>query len=85
MAERAQRGPDRLLADVERIIEDHLPGGSFGVDARSMTQAIVRPVRRIETAVVAGGLNVVTRRIAPRQAGAPDGEDHASARGGRGG
>lgn len=39
-----------MLAAVERIIEDHLPGGSPGVDAPSMAQAIVRHVRITEPA-----------------------------------
>ncbi|MET7489527.1 hypothetical protein [Streptomyces sp. NPDC005538] len=50
MTKQVERRPDRLLAAVERIIEDHLPGGSSGVDARSMAQAIVRQVRITEPA-----------------------------------
>jgi len=87
VTERAQLRPDRLLAAVERIIEDHLPGGSSGVDARSMAQAIVRHVRIAETfgktAPLAETLDDLARRISPRQASSPDREDRANTRGGR--
>lgn len=50
VTERAQQRPDRLLAAVERIIEDHLPTGSPEGGVRSMAQAIVRHVRITEPA-----------------------------------
>ncbi|MFI6278079.1 hypothetical protein [Streptomyces sp. NPDC050988] len=87
MTKRVQRRPDRPLAAVERIIEDQLPGGSSGVDARSMAQAIVRHVRTTEpagkTAALAELPGGSARRRPPRQAVPPDGEDGASARGDR--
>lgn len=39
-------GRDRLTAVVERAIEQHLPGGTFGVDIPSMAREVVRQVRR---------------------------------------
>jgi hypothetical protein len=41
-----RQGRDRLTAVVERAIEQHLPGGTFGVDIPSMAHAVVRQVRR---------------------------------------
>ncbi|MEV0965511.1 hypothetical protein AB0J25_23525 [Streptomyces sp. NPDC049910] len=40
------RGRDRLTVVVERAIEQHLPGGTSGVDIPSMARDIVRQVRR---------------------------------------
>jgi hypothetical protein len=42
----ARRGRDRLTAVVERAIEQHLPGGTLGVDIPSMAREVVRQVRR---------------------------------------
>ncbi|GAA2720619.1 MULTISPECIES: hypothetical protein [Streptomyces] len=39
-------GGDRLIAVVERAIEQHLPGGTYGVDVASMAGEVVRQVRR---------------------------------------
>ncbi|MFH0245894.1 hypothetical protein ACGRHY_26555 [Streptomyces sp. HK10] len=39
-------GRDRLTAVVERAIEQHLPGGTYGVDVPSMAREVVRQVRR---------------------------------------
>jgi hypothetical protein len=39
-------GRDRLTAVVERAIEQHLPGGTFGVDIPSMAHEAIRQVRR---------------------------------------
>ena len=39
-------GRDRLTAVVERAIEQHLPGGTYGVDVASMAREVVRQVRR---------------------------------------
>lgn len=39
-------GRDRLTAVVERAIEQHLPGGTYGVDVPSMASEVVRQVRR---------------------------------------
>ncbi|MEU1077764.1 MULTISPECIES: hypothetical protein [unclassified Streptomyces] len=41
-----RQGRDRLTAVVERAIEQHLPGGTFGVDVPSMAREVVRRVRR---------------------------------------
>ncbi|MFH8260520.1 hypothetical protein [Streptomyces roseolus] len=38
-------GGDRLTAVVERAIEQHLPGGTYGVDVPSMARGVVRQVR----------------------------------------
>jgi len=39
-------GRDRLTVIVERAIEQHLPGGTLGVDAPSMAREVVAQVRR---------------------------------------
>jgi hypothetical protein len=39
-------GRDRLTAVVERAIEQHLAGGTYGVDVPSMARDVVRQVRR---------------------------------------
>ncbi|MFB6984602.1 hypothetical protein ACNPQN_32665 [Streptomyces sp. NPDC056297] len=41
-----RQGHDRLTAVVERAIEQHLPGGTFGVDITSMAHEVVRQFRR---------------------------------------
>ncbi|MEU6293044.1 hypothetical protein [Streptomyces sp. NPDC046988] len=38
-------GRDRLTAVVERAIEQHLPGGTYGVDVASMAREVVRQGR----------------------------------------
>ncbi|MCZ1011961.1 hypothetical protein [Streptomyces lydicus] len=40
------QGRDRLVAVVERAIEQQLPGGRFGVDIPSLAHEVVRQVRR---------------------------------------
>lgn len=40
------RERDRLTAVVERAIEHHLPGGTFGVDIPTMAHEVVRQGRR---------------------------------------
>lgn len=37
---------DRLTVVVERAIEKHLPGGTYGVDVASMAREVVRQVRQ---------------------------------------
>ncbi|MEU7031582.1 hypothetical protein AB0A60_33405 [Streptomyces sp. NPDC046275] len=39
-------GRDGLLPGVRHVIEQHLPGGTYGVDVASMARDIVRQVRR---------------------------------------
>lgn len=39
-------GRDRLIAVVERAIEQQLPGGTYGVDIASVAREVVRQVRR---------------------------------------
>jgi hypothetical protein len=63
--------PDRLVAVVERVIEDHLPGGSSGVDARSMAEAIVRRVRIEELAHWAAGRSETVAGLDRPAAAAP--------------
>ncbi|MFE2684484.1 hypothetical protein [Streptomyces mirabilis] len=41
-----EQTPDPLVREVERVIENHLPGGTAGVDIRSMARAVVRRVRQ---------------------------------------
>lgn len=53
----SQQEPDRLLTVVERVIEEHLPGGTAGVDIRSMAKAIVRQVRIEEVSRSAAALS----------------------------
>ncbi|MFH8582220.1 hypothetical protein [Streptomyces zaomyceticus] len=42
----AAPGRDSLIAVVKRAIEQHLPGGTYGVDVASMAREVVRQVRR---------------------------------------
>lgn len=75
------QGRDRLTAVVERAIEKHLPGGTFGVDIPSMAREVVRQVRRQlaierlqETAAKLGetldGVDPARREEASREDGA---------------
>lgn len=79
MAERTQQR-DRLPAAIERIIENHLPGGSAGVDVPGMARAIVRHVRRAEAADTAAALAESlcdhTRPAAPRPDRFSGGAEH---------
>ncbi|GAA2332376.1 hypothetical protein OKJ48_29930 [Streptomyces kunmingensis] len=38
--------PDPLVRVVERVIEEHLPGGTEGVDIGGLAHAVVRRVRQ---------------------------------------
>ncbi|MGP3951211.1 hypothetical protein [Streptomyces sp. 7N604] len=73
----SQKEPDRLVAVVERVIEEHLPGGPSGVDVRSMAKAIVRRVRIEQlvrnTAALSEKLEDLTRATEPlhRDGGGP--------------